>query len=105
MNFSAALAGFATGAGLIIAIGAQNAFVLRQGLRREYVGLVVLTCIFGDVLCITLGVAGMAPPSRRTRWCSRFSAGAAPRFSPTTGVSRSTAPARGAKRSGSRGRR
>ena len=59
MNISAALAGFGTGAGLIIAIGAQNAFVLRQGLRREYVGLVVLTCIFGDVLCITLGVAGM----------------------------------------------
>lgn len=59
MNYSAALAGFGTSAGLIIAIGAQNAFVLRQGLRREYVGLVVLTCIFGDVLCITLGVAGM----------------------------------------------
>lgn len=59
MDISAALAGFGTGAGLIIAIGAQNAFVLRQGLRREYVGLVVLTCIFGDVLCITLGVAGM----------------------------------------------
>ena len=59
MDISAALAGFGTGAGLIIAIGAQNAFVLRQGLCREYVGLVVLTCIFGDVLCITLGVAGM----------------------------------------------
>ena len=59
MNFSALLAGFGTGAGLIVAIGAQNAFVLRQGLRREYVGLVVLTCILGDVICITLGVAGM----------------------------------------------
>ncbi len=53
MNLSAILAGFGTGAGLIVAIGAQNAFVLRQGLRREYVGLVVLTCIFGDVVCIT----------------------------------------------------
>lgn len=53
------LTGFSTGAGLITAIGAQNAFVLRQGLRREHVGLVVLTCILGDVLCITLGVAGM----------------------------------------------
>ena len=42
MNYSAALAGFGTSAGLIIAIGAQNAFVLRQGLRREHVGLVVL---------------------------------------------------------------
>ena len=59
MNLSAVLAGLGTGAGLIVAIGAQNAFVLRQGLRRECVGLVVLTCIMGDVICITLGVAGM----------------------------------------------
>ena len=59
MNFSAALAGFGTGAGLIIAIGAQNAFVLRQGFRREHVGLVVLTCIFGDVVCILAAVATM----------------------------------------------
>ncbi len=59
MNLAAVLAGLGTGAGLIVAIGAQNAFVLRQGLRRECVGLVVLTCILGDVICITLGVAGM----------------------------------------------
>lgn len=59
MNLSAVLAGLGTGAGLIVAIGAQNAFVLRQGLRRECVGLVVLTCIMGDVICISLGVAGM----------------------------------------------
>ena len=59
MNYSAALAGFGTSAGLIIAIGAQNAFVLRQGLRREHVGLVVLACTFGDIVCILAGVAGM----------------------------------------------
>lgn len=51
--------GFGTGAGLIAAIGAQNAFVLRQGLKREHVGLVAALCIFGDVLCITMGTAGM----------------------------------------------
>lgn len=56
---SSAAAGFATGAGLIIAIGAQNAFVLRQGLKGEHVALVVLCCILGDVLCITAGTAGM----------------------------------------------
>ncbi len=56
---SSAAAGFFTGAGLIVAIGAQNAFVLRQGLKGECVGLVVLCCILGDVLCITAGTAGM----------------------------------------------
>ncbi len=60
MNFiSALLSGFAAGAGLIVAIGAQNAFVLRQGLRNEHVAAVVLCCILGDVLCITAGTAGM----------------------------------------------
>ena len=52
------LSGLGTGAGLIIAIGAQNAFVLRQGLLRQYVLPVVLVCIIGDVLCICAGVAG-----------------------------------------------
>ena len=41
------LQGFALGLGLIVAIGAQNAFVLRQGLRREHVGAVVLFGVFG----------------------------------------------------------
>jgi L-lysine exporter family protein LysE/ArgO len=51
--------GFATSAALIIAIGAQNAFVLRQGLKREHVLAVVSVCAFSDVLLITLGVAGL----------------------------------------------
>ena len=46
--------------GLIVAIGAQNAFVLRQGLRREHVGSVVLFCILADVLLTSAGVLGMA---------------------------------------------
>ncbi len=59
MLFPAASAGFIAGAGLIIAIGAQNAFVLRQGLQRRYVGRVVLTCMLGDIVLIACGVAGM----------------------------------------------
>lgn len=46
--------------GLIIAIGAQNAFVLRQGLRREHVGSVVLFCAASDAALIMAGVFGMA---------------------------------------------
>ena len=52
--------GFALGLGLIVAIGAQNAFVLRQGLRREHVGAVVAFCALMDAALITAGVFGMA---------------------------------------------
>jgi L-lysine exporter family protein LysE/ArgO len=46
--------------GLIVAIGAQNAFVLRQGLRREHVVPVVAFCALADATLITAGVLGMA---------------------------------------------
>ena len=62
------LSGFGTGAGLIVAIGAQNAFVLRQGLLRQFVLPVVLVCIFGDVLCISAGVAGMVAVVKANAW-------------------------------------
>ena len=52
--------GLALSFGLIVAIGAQNAFVLRQGLRREHVGSVVLFCALSDALLMTAGVLGMA---------------------------------------------
>lgn len=52
-------AGFLTGLSLIVAIGAQNAFVLRQGLRRQHVLVVVLICAFSDALLIVLGIAGL----------------------------------------------
>ena len=55
----AAAAGLALGAGLIVAIGAQNAFVLRQGLRREHVGPVVLFCAGADALLMAAGVLGV----------------------------------------------
>ena len=49
---------------LIVAIGAQNAYVLRQGLRREHIGAVVLFCTASDALLIAAGVAGMAQALR-----------------------------------------
>ena len=52
------LQGFALSAGLIIAIGVQNAFVLRQGLRREHVFLVATICFLSDALLIAFGCAG-----------------------------------------------
>ena len=52
--------GLALSLGLIVAIGAQNAFVLRQGLRREHVGSVVLFCALADGVLIAAGVLGMA---------------------------------------------
>lgn len=52
--------GLALGFGLIVAIGAQNAFVLRQGLRREHVGSVVLFCAVADAVLIAAGVLGLA---------------------------------------------
>jgi len=52
-------AGLGTGLSLIIAIGAQNAFVLRQGLKKEHVLAVVLFCALSDAALIALGVAGL----------------------------------------------
>ncbi|KUM86704.1 MULTISPECIES: LysE/ArgO family amino acid transporter [Streptomyces] len=58
-SLSAAAAGFGTGLSLIVAIGAQNAFVLRQGIRRDAVLAVVGICALSDALLITLGVGGV----------------------------------------------
>ncbi len=60
MDFAAFFAGFRLGLGLIVAIGAQNAFVLRQGLRREHVFAVALFCAASDAALIALGVSGFA---------------------------------------------
>ncbi len=56
--FEAALNGYLTALSLILAIGAQNAFVLRQGIRREHVGAVVAVCALSDAVLIVAGVAG-----------------------------------------------
>lgn len=56
---SAGLSGFLLGASLIIAIGAQNAFILRQGLLRSHVFILCLICALSDALLIAAGVAGL----------------------------------------------
>jgi L-lysine exporter family protein LysE/ArgO len=53
------LKGFFTGGSLIVAIGAQNAFVLSQGVQRRYPGVIAFTCTALDTTLITLGVLGM----------------------------------------------
>lgn len=62
------LPGFALGLSLILAIGAQNAFVLRQGLRREHVFWVCLTCALSDALLIAAGVAGFGALATSLPW-------------------------------------
>ena len=62
------LAGLLTGLSLIIAIGAQNAFVLRQGLRRRHVGVVVAICAVSDVVLIVAGVAGIGTIVEQAAW-------------------------------------
>jgi len=54
-----ALAGFLTGLSLIVAIGAQNAYVLRLGLARNHVGVAVAICAGADALLIAIGVGGL----------------------------------------------
>jgi L-lysine exporter family protein LysE/ArgO len=65
---TAALPGLLTGLSLIIAIGAQNAFVLRQGLRRDRVGAVVVVCALSDLVLIAAGVAGIGVLVDRAGW-------------------------------------
>jgi L-lysine exporter family protein LysE/ArgO len=60
----AVVAGFALGFSLILAIGAQNAFVLRQGLRREHVLPVVLVCAISDAVLVTAGILGFGALAR-----------------------------------------
>jgi L-lysine exporter family protein LysE/ArgO len=64
----AVLAGLALGLGLIVAIGAQNAFVLRQGLRLEHVGPVVAVCAASDLVLIAAGVFGAGAALTRVPW-------------------------------------
>ncbi|MET0887734.1 MAG: LysE/ArgO family amino acid transporter [Mycetocola sp.] len=62
------LAGLGLGLALIVAIGAQNAFVLRQGLRREHVAVVVLLCALSDAILIALGVWGLGTLIEQVGW-------------------------------------
>lgn len=66
--YEAAVHGYLVSLSLILAIGAQNAFVLRQGLRREHVGVVVLACAISDAILIALGVTGFGVVSASVPW-------------------------------------
>ncbi|WP_211451216.1 LysE/ArgO family amino acid transporter [Collimonas antrihumi] len=65
---NAAISGFSLGLSLILAIGAQNAFVLKQGLKREHVFLVCLTCAASDAILILFGVMGLGIVIDRAPW-------------------------------------
>lgn len=65
---NALVAGFALSFSLILAIGAQNAFVLRQGLRRAHVGAVVLVCCLSEAVLIFSGVAGFGALAEIAPW-------------------------------------
>lgn len=68
MNLSVFFAGMTMGLSLIVAIGAQNAFVLRQGLRNEHVFAVSLTCALSDAILIAAGVAGFGKLMALAPW-------------------------------------
>ena len=62
------LPGFLAGLSLIVAIGAQNAFVIRQGLTRQHVFIVVAICALCDALLIALGIAGLGAIIQGLPW-------------------------------------
>ncbi len=62
------LPGFFAGLGLIVAIGAQNAFVIRQGLKRQHVLAVVAICALADAALIALGIAGLGAIIQGLPW-------------------------------------
>jgi L-lysine exporter family protein LysE/ArgO len=68
MEFPVLLAGMTMGLSLIVAIGAQNAFVLRHGLRDEHVFAVCLTCAVSDAALIVLGVSSFARIATSLPW-------------------------------------
>jgi L-lysine exporter family protein LysE/ArgO len=68
MDFLTWTEGFALGAGLIIAIGAQNAFVLRLGIQRRHVFVGALFCALSDLALITAGVFGLGSLVRGQSW-------------------------------------
>jgi L-lysine exporter family protein LysE/ArgO len=63
-----AIQGWLVAISLILAIGAQNAFVLRQGIRREHVAWVVAVCAISDAILIAAGVAGFGAASKALPW-------------------------------------
>ncbi|MEL6206633.1 MAG: LysE/ArgO family amino acid transporter [Pseudomonadota bacterium] len=67
-TWQSAAAGFGLGLSLILAIGAQNAFVLRQGLRKEHIAAVAAVCAISDAVLIAVGVAGFGALAEAVPW-------------------------------------
>lgn len=65
---SSVIAGFALGLSLLVAIGAQNLFVLRQGVRREHVAAVATVCALSDAALIAAGVSGLGAVLQAVPW-------------------------------------
>lgn len=95
MIAAAAVAGFGTSLSLILAIGSQNAFVLRQGLMRAHVGPLVLFCAASDALLIAAGVAGFGWIVGLAPWLPQSMAWAGAAFLLTYGALRLRAAWRG----------
>ncbi|MCD1572870.1 LysE/ArgO family amino acid transporter [Agromyces mediolanus] len=68
MDLSSTLAGLGLGLSLIVAIGAQNVFVLRQGIRREHVFAVAAVCAVSDAVLILAGVSGIGAVLTAVPW-------------------------------------
>jgi L-lysine exporter family protein LysE/ArgO len=89
------VSGYVLSLGLILAIGAQNAFVLRQGLRREHVAPVVAVCAISDAILIGAGVAGFGALSAAVPWFGEAMRWAGVAFLLVYGALRFKAAARG----------
>ena len=68
LDLTPAITGMGTGLGLIVAVGAQNAWVLRQGVRREHVALVVTICALSDLALIAVGTRAIGVVSTLAPW-------------------------------------
>jgi len=70
---SAYITGFTLGLSLILAIGAQNAFVLKQGLKKQHVFVVCLICAVSDAILVVVGVSGFGLIVKETPWIEALS--------------------------------
>jgi L-lysine exporter family protein LysE/ArgO len=70
---AAYIAGFTLGLSLILAIGAQNAFVLRQGLKKQHVFVVCLICALSDAILVVVGVSGFGMIVKESPWIETMS--------------------------------
>lgn len=78
--FSFYIQGLMIGAAMILPLGPQNAFVMNQGIRRQYHLMIALLCAMSDMLLICAGIFGGSALLMQSPGCWRWSPGAASRF-------------------------